>query len=89
MKSHKTEKKAYPDHQPEHDATSYKHFYNSFQTTQREAYPDSKPAGREPTVEQEPTGPILDRGDDFLSNNDNCPPVYPILQFRNRDNTNL
>ena len=83
MKSHKTEKKAYPDHQPEHDKASYKHHYNSFETTHREAYSAGKQDWNiKRFIEREPTGPILDRGSDFLSNTDNCPPIYPIKQFQ-------
>jgi len=80
MKSHKSEKKAYPDHQPEHDSEHYKHHYNSFQTTQRNAYVHesvnpSSDVSR--FTEREPTGSILDRGAEFLSQSDNCLPIYP------------
>ena len=73
--TYKQEKNAFPHHQPEEDPVSFKHHYKSFSTTQRAAYGQVEQKElMKKYKEKELTGPLLNRGHDFLSQPDNATP---------------
>lgn len=73
--NHKEEKNAFPHHQPEEDPLSFKHHYKSFSTTQRASYGQVEQKElMKKYKEKELTGPLLNRGHEFLSQVDNATP---------------